>query len=591
MQSLIVLGIFLLAMALLASNRVRIDLIGLIVLLSLGLTRSLPLSILFSGFSSEAVILIAGMLALGEGLVASGVTDWLARFLQRIGGSGEKRLSTVLMITAAFPSAFISDVGLVGMFIPVVKTLHQRIQVPVQKLLMPLAVAATLGGLLTMVGSAGNIVGNQALKTAGYAPISIFGITPLGLALLLVGIGFMVTLGRFLIPQRSETPLIDNADSLREYMSEVKVLADSPLIGKTLDTIKVFTEKGLTVTRIVRNGRVMPAHSQSRLQADDILLVLGDVDRLLNSDDQKWGMVLAADPPADSQEPSEVVVAELLLGHRAPWVGRTVIQLHLRHRYGITVLGLYRDGELVYQRLTDIRLRVGDILLVQGSPENLAALQNLHGIISLNEPIQRVPTRRYGLWLAPTILLGSLLLAALNIIDIKLAIVLGIVLMAITGILQISDAYRAIEWRIVVFVAGMIPLGTALIRTGITQKMVSALIMVNHMLGNHPTWMIAMLFMIAAILTQVLSNIATVLVLAPVAAQLARPLHVLPDPFVMAVMVAVSASPLTPLANKVDLLIMGPGGFKYGDFLRLGIPLTVLFAAVATWLIPIFFPF
>ncbi|WP_202899980.1 SLC13 family permease [Sulfobacillus thermosulfidooxidans] len=591
MQSFIVLGIFLLAMALLASNRVRIDLIGLIVLLSLGLTDSLPPSILFSGFSSEAVILIAGMLALGEGLVASGVTDWLARFLQRIGGSGEGRLSTVLMITAALPSAFISDVGLVGMFIPVVKALHQRIQVPVQKLLMPLAVAATLGGLLTMVGSAGNIIGNQALKTAGYAPISIFGITPLGVAFLLVGIGFMVSLGRFLIPKRSETPLIDNADSLRQYMSEVKLLADSPLIGKTLDTIKVFTEKGLTVTRIVRHGRVMPAHSQSRLQADDILLVLGDVDRLLNSDDQKWGMVLAADHPTESQEPSEVVVAELLLGHRAPWVGRTVIQLHLRHRYGITVLGLYRDGELVYQRLSDIRLRVGDILLVQGSPENLAALQNLHGIISLNEPIQRVPTRRYGLWLAPAILLGSLLLAALNIIDIKLAIVLGIVLMAITGILQISDAYRAIEWRIVVFVAGMIPLGTALIRTGITQKMVSALTVVNHILGNHHTWMIAMLFLIAAMLTQVLSNIATVLVLAPVAAGLARPLHVLPDPLVMAVMVAVSASPLTPLANKVDLLIMGPGGFKYGDFLRLGIPLTVLFAAVATWLIPIFFPF
>ncbi|MCY0908159.1 MAG: SLC13 family permease [Sulfobacillus thermotolerans] len=592
MQTNIVLSIFVIAMILLASNRVRIDLIGLIVLLGLGLTGVVPSSQLFDGFSSEAAILIAGMLALGEGLVASGVTEALANFVRKMGQGHERRLAIVLMIVSALPSAFISDVGLVGMFIPVVRSLTRRVQIPASRLLMPLGIAATFGGLLTMVGSAGNIVGNQALVTAGYRPLGIFGITPLGFLLLLSGVAFMTTIGRILLPKTppSTTMLLDADEGhLRQFVSELKILPDSPLIGKSLDQVHFFSDHGITILRRIHDEQIMTVNGKTILAPNDILLVLGDVDQLLESDSVQWGVGIAGESTTLSLK-EHVDVVELLLGHRAPWLGRTVVQLNLRQRYGISVLGIYRDGQLLLQRLATVRLRTGDILLVQGAPESVAALRGLHGLIPLNAPITRRAQPSYRLWLSPAILLGSLLLAAFGVMGLRLAIVLGVALMAGTGILSLSNAYNAIEWRIVVFVAGMIPLGSALISTGITHHMVHALALWKSV-ALHPVLMIAVLFVIAAILTQVLSNIATVLVMAPVAAELAKTLHLLPYPFVMAVIVAVSVSPLTPLANKVDLLIMGPGGFRYGDFLRLGIPLSLVMGIVTTLLIPIFFPF
>lgn len=269
-------------MGLLASNRVRIDVIGLTVLGLLGVTRVVSTSTLFSGFSSEAVILIAGMLALGEALVSSGTTAKLGQFMKKVGGKGANRLSTVLMSVSAVPSAFISDVGLVGMFIPVVKDLHQRTKVPVRRLLMPLAVGATLGGLLTMVGSAGNIVANTALTSSGFPPLSLFAITPLALLILVVGTLFMRFLGRFLLTSKKTglVPLESQNEVLREYVTELTVAEDSPLVGKSLGETSLFKEHGITVVRLLRQGQSLTVNSSLIFEAGDSLLVLGDVNAI-----------------------------------------------------------------------------------------------------------------------------------------------------------------------------------------------------------------------------------------------------------------------------------------------------------------------
>ncbi len=589
----IVLAIFLVAMGLLVSNRVRIDIIGLIVLTLLGLTQSVPVRSLFLGFASEAAIVIAGMLAIGEALVVSGVTHRLGIWLKRIGGTHEGRLTVVLMAMAAIPSAFISDVGLVGIFIPVVRDLHQQTKIPGRRLLMPLGIAATLGGLLTMVGSVGNIVGNTALVAAGDAPLSLFAITPLALVLLGIGILFMIIVGRKLIAtSNGVVPLDEHNESLRKYFSQLTVGHDSALIGKQLNDVKDFADSGISVVEVIRDNQGLSIHGNLTFQAGDVLLVLGEMDALVSSLHERLGLVSPADEVSDDakKDPSTpIALTEILIGHRSAWVGRTVVQLNLRQRTGLSVLGLYRDGRLVYREVSAIAFRVGDVLLVQGARQEISALERYHGLMPLNAPITHTPSKRYGVWLAPLIVLGSLLLAAVNIVGIELAIAVAIVLLAVTGILDLSDAYHAIEWRIVIFVAGMIPLSTALIQSGITATMAKALITVAH---HRPDWMlVAMLFGLAAILTQVISNIATVLVLGPVAAGLAKGIHLHPDPLVMAVIVAVSASPLSPLANKVDLLIMGPGGYKYGDFLRLGVPFTIVMGVVSTVMIPLFFAF
>lgn len=581
-------------MGLLASNRVRIDVVGLIVMALLGITHVVTVSTLFSGFSSEAVILIAGMLALGEALVVSGTTGWLGRLMEKIGGKGANRLSTILMSISSIPSAFISDVGLVGMFIPVVRDLHQRTEVPVRRLLMPLAVGATLGGLLTMVGSAGNIVANTALQSAGFKPIALFGVTPLAVCILVVGVLFMTIFGRYLLPNPHGTtvPLESHADALREYVTELTLSKDSKLIGKTLGDSEIFRDQGITVVRVLRGKESYPAKQSLTFEPHDSLLVLGDVEAITSQDHSQYGLNVAGETEetAKARAQGSEKIVEILIGHRSHWTSKTVVQLNLRRRWGLSVLGLYREGQLVYRHLATISLRVGDILLVQGSSDDIPALHREHGVILLSEPEVRAPSRPYGVYLAPIILLGALLLAAFNVLPIQIAIVAGLLLMILTKILDPGDAYRAIEWRIIVFVAGMIPLSTALIRTGITEDMVHGLRAVSHLASGH-WFMILILFVAAALLTQILSNIATVLVLGPVAAELARQIGVHPYPLVIAVMVAVSASPLTPLANKVDLLIMGPGGYRYGDFLRLGIPFTALMALVSMALIPLFFPF
>ncbi len=589
----IVLAIFLVAMGLLVSNRVRIDIIGLLVLTLLGVTQSVPVGSLFLGFASKAVIVIAGMLAIGEALVASGVTHRLGIWLQRIGGVHERRLTVVLMAVAAIPSAFISDVGLVGIFIPVVRDLHQQTKIPSRQLLMPLAIAATLGGLLTMVGSVGNIVGNAALVVAGDAPLPLFAITPLALVLLGVGILFMNVVGRKLVTTSNDVvPLDEHNESLRKYFSQLTVGDDSLLIGKHLNDVKAFADGGISVVEVIRHEQGLSIKGDLTFQAGDILLILGDMDALVSSENEHLGLVSpAATFPDESKKdpPTPIALTEVLIGHRSSWVGRTVVQLNLRHRTGLSVLGLYRDGRLVYRKVSAIAFRVGDVLLVQGTPQEISILERYQGIMPLNTPITHIPTKRYGVWLAPVIVVGSLLLAAANILGIELAIAVAIVLLAGTGILELSDAYHAIEWRIVIFVAGMIPLSTALIRSGITATMAKALITVAQ---NRPDWiMVAMLFGLSAILTQIISNIATVLVLGPVAAGLAKGMHMHPDPLVMAVILAVSTSPLSPLANKVDLLIMGPGGYKYGDFLRLGLPFTAVMGVLSTVMIPLFFAF
>ena len=586
----VVLAIFGLAMVLLASNRIRIDVIGLFILVALGLTHAVSNTTLFGGFSSQPVLVIAGMLAMGEGLVRSGLTTRMARWIHQWGGTSESRLGATLMVMAGLPSAFISDVGLVGLFIPVVKAIHQRSPVPVRNLLLPLAVAAALGGLLTMVGSAGNIVANQALMQAGDSALGIFAITPLAIILLVIGVVFMVVIGRRLIRPGS-APLESDGAALHAFVSEVRVLPHSLLVGHSLNQSGVFSDAGLTVAQIYRNNVRLAASSETVIAANDTLVVVGPLQSILDSGNPHVGLQLLGDTEngPNLRASGEITVVELLIGHRSRWAGKSLVDLDVRHRWGIGVLGLYRQGQFVHQHVARVSLRVGDILLAEGNVAQVATLAKEQGLIVLNAPTVTPLARPYQMWAAPVVLLASLLLAAFGVLDLRLAIALGILALTALKILPLSEAYRAIEWRILVFVAGMLPLGQALIDTGVTQKMVmwlSAFARVVH----SGYGMLALLFIIAALLTQVLSNIATVVVLAPVAIGVAHHLQWAVDPFVLAVIIAVSAAPLTPLANKVDLLVMGPGGYTYGDFLRVGWPLSLVMLMATMWVVPVFFP-
>ena len=602
-----VLGTLLLALLLLGSGAVPIDVVGMLVLVLTGLSGAVPAGQLFAGFGSEAVIVIAGMLALGEALVVTGVTQRLVAYAARVGG-GERRLSLVLMLLAALPSGFISDVGLVGIMMPVVLGLRRRLGIQAGRLLLPVAAAAMLGGLITMVGSASTIVGNQVLGQSGHAPLGVFAITPIGLLFVVVGLAY-TAVARTLVPVR-EAGQRDWAEVVaKEYTAELRLDDDSPLAGKAIEEVTTFADHDLVVVRRVRGGHGRRARPGMRLEAGDGLIVVGPRDGVTGLAGADVGVHLSADADAASQAEAgggqtprrqaraaereredEPLVAEAVVGPYSDLRGRTLAQADLRRRTGVSVLAVLRRGTPHFNRMAQMRILAGDGLLLEGGEAELEALCSRRGLVLLAEP---EPRGRAGAGMAVVAvgaLAAALALAALGVLPITLAIALAVTAVAAAGVLTPDQIYQAMDWRILVFVAGMLPLGRAMVATGITSHLAGYLLAVARAAGSNPHIVVALLFVLAAALTQALSNVATVIVVAPVASAIAQAAHLSPVPLIMTVVVAVAAAPLTPLASKVYLLVMGPGGYRYGDLARYGLPLTVMLGALTVVAVPALFP-
>lgn len=602
-----VLGTLLLALLLLGSGAVPIDVVGMLVLVLTGLSGAVPAGQLFAGFGSEAVIVIAGMLALGEALVVTGVTQRLVAYAARVGG-GERRLSLVLMLLAALPSGFISDVGLVGIMMPVVLGLRRRLGIQAGRLLLPVAAAAMLGGLITMVGSASTIVGNQVLGQSGHAPLGVFAITPIGLLFVVVGLAY-TAVARTLVPVR-EAGQRDWAEVVaKEYTAELRLDDDSPLAGKAIEEVTTFADHDLVVVRRVRGGHGRRARPGMRLEAGDGLIVVGPRDGVTGLAGADVGVHLSADADAASQAEAgggqtprrqaraaereredEPLVAEAVVGPYSDLRGRTLAQADLRRRTGVSVLAVLRRGTPHFNRMAQMRILAGDGLLLEGGEAELEALCSRRGLVLLAEP---EPRGRAGAGMAVVAvgaLAAALALAALGVLPITLAIALAVTAVAAAGVLTPDQIYQAMDWRILVFVAGMLPLGRAMVATGITSHLAGYLLAVARAAGSNPHIVVALLFVLAATLTQALSNVATVIVVAPVASAIAQAAHLSPVPLIMTVVVAVAAAPLTPLASKVYLLVMGPGGYRYGDLARYGLPLTVMLGALTVVAVPALFP-
>ncbi|MCY0884446.1 MAG: SLC13 family permease [Firmicutes bacterium] len=587
----IALGLLALTMVLLASNRVRIDLVGLLVLVLAGLSGLVPASRLYAGFSSEAVVLIGAMLAVGEGLRRSGVTDALARWLEGLGRRRPHLLRLALLALPPLPSAFISDVGLMAILLPTAMRLREGLDLPPGRTLMPLAIAIALGGLLTMVGSAGNILANAALGAAGLPQIGLFAITPLGLLLTILGLGFLLLAGQRWLPAGATGEFVSDYGAVKEFLSEIRVLPGSPLAGRPLAAVPYFRQHHVTIVRILRGDHTVVAPGgDTVLQAGDRLLVHGSREAVLTlTDSQGLEAVRDRDPATRRLREGEAQVVEAVVPSGSRLTGRTLRAFDFRTRYGATVLAIYRQGSTLTRTLGDIRLQAGDILLLEGPPAAIRRL-DLERVLVVLGPAphaEAVPAWKGGLAVALlAVLLGA---AAAGLLPVTLAATLVVTGMVLAGIVSLGQIYRAVDWRILLLVGGLTPLGTALVDSGLTARAVHALVAALSPYG--PLAVTAAFFWLAALLTQVISNVATALVLSPVAIGVARLNHWSPDPLLMAMVVALSAAPLTPLANKVFLMTMTPGGYRYADYLRVGLPLTLLVFAASLWLIPVFFPF
>ncbi|MGD8604525.1 MAG: SLC13 family permease [Anaerolineales bacterium] len=583
------LGIIASALVLFATEKLRVDVVAIMVLITIGVLKLIPGDELFSGFSNHAVITVWAVYMVSGGMFQTGVADMMGNAILRVAGDSEPRLVAVIMLTVGVLSAFINNVGATAMLLPAVVGIARRTKVPVSKLLIPLAFASLLGGGMTLIGTPANILASGILTERGLVSFDFFEFTPLGLSLLAVGILYMVLLGRHLLPIRAGTGGPDEEYLLREYVSHVAIPASSQLAGSTLLEAGLGRDHDLTVLGITRQDGSQPRIDRNtRLLTGDELVVEGNAEDLMKACNE-LGLVLQErrDLDVDTIQPGQVKLIEATLAPQARIVDQPLKDVRFRDKYGFTALAISRHGEVITRRLRDIPLKFGDALLLQGPQHRIPQLQQSQDFLVL-EPVEINTLRRRKAPLAVGALLAAIGLTLFGGFDISLAMVIAAIIMILTGALTIDEAYASVDWRTVFLVAGMLPLGLAMEATG------TARFLANIMLDTFGPWgpiaTLAGVYLLAALVTQPMSNAAAVVLIVPIALDTAAGVGADYKAFTVAVVVGAATSFLSPVGHKANVLVFGPGGYKFTDYTRVGFILTLLLLAVSLILIPALWP-
>lgn len=774
----IVFAITALAILLFITEWIRVDVVALLVLVSLALTNLVTPAEAISGFSNPAVVTVWAVLILSAALSRTGVAGLVGHRVLRLAGNSEIRLLAVIMLTVAILSGFMNDIGVATLFLPVVIDIARRMKLPPSKFLIPLAFAALLGGLTTLIGTPPNILISESLRQAGLEPFQMFDYAPVGIVVMLAGVVFMLLIGRHLLPKRDIARELsgsgyddhDRLFDLRERMGTIHLPADSALAGKnlsqsrlgsalglnviavihddqtnlapgpqvtlhpgdkllvegrldqladlhgrhqlTLEDEEVSVEKlvsaeielvevsipsnstligetlrqvdfrqkfgaivlsirrgeismrtsletiplkqddvllvqgtrpqietlrqdtnfsvsipqsaevynleerlmvvglpedsslvgksltdsrlgdafGLGVMGIVRDGKtiLMPS-PQEKLMAGDTLLVKGKQEDLLTLEGLQ-GLEIDSDAPPElvELESEDVGLIETILSPYATIAGKTLRELHFRAKYGLSVLAIWREGQAFRSNLRDISLRFGDALLLYGPRDKFKMLGSEPDFLVLTEEAQEAPRRNKTL-ISVLIMVAVLLPVILGWLDIAIAAVAGVILMILTGCLTIDEAHRSIQWKAIFLIAGMLPLGIALQKTGAASFLAQEMVRLVGSWG--PVAVMAGLFILAAVASQVMPNPAVAVLLAPIALNTANDLGISPFPLLMAIAVSASAAFLSPVGHSANILVMGPGGYRFSDYIKVGLPLTLVVLVVVVLVMPIFWPF
>lgn len=580
---LVLLGLLIILFAL---DVVPMDVLALALLSVLLLLRLVKPEAAFAGFGSDTVMMIAGLFVMTEALVRTGVVDGMGRLLQRYGSSSGYVMAVLIMIAVAVLSAFISNTAATAVFVPAVLALAKRANLSPSKLLMPLAFASILTSSVTLISTSTNIVISGLLVTKGMAPMGMFELAPVGIPITIVGLLYMFTLGMKLLPDRHEESLEEDYH-LRDYLTEVVVLPDSPLVGKTLAEISRELDLDWVPLSILREElKIIPRRRQV-LQAGDVLLVEAKADEIIRIKDTA-GLEIRADVklPEDPFNRAETQLVEALVMPGSEMRGRTLRGLQFYDRFGLAVLAINRRGVTLRTKLSQVVLRVGDVLLLQGRSEDLqrfTAEGSLTLLSDISERRPRSPKAKYAL-LIFTVAIG---LGTFKILPFAAAAVIGAFLMISIRAITPEESYRAIEWRIIVLIGAMIAFGTAMDQSGTAHFLAQKIVGVAGSYG--PTAVLGAFFVLTVLLTQPMSNQAAALVLLPVALETANSLHLNPRTFAMMIAVAASCSYLTPLEPSC-VLVYGPGRYKFADFFKVGALLTVLIFVVSMLLVPMVWP-
>ena len=546
------------------------------------------------GLSNKAVVTVGAMLVLGHALVKTGVLAAAADRLANATGSRAWLAMGLVLVVASVLSGFLSNTAVVAIFIPLLIDLCRRFHLSPSKFMLPLSYVSIAGGTLTVIGTSTNLLVSAIAEENGLEPFGMFEFSSLGIVLMFAGLVYVLVASPYLLPTRSTPEALTRQYDMRHYLTEVQVSATSELVGNTIEESSINREYDITVIAVHRGvDHVTENLRHLRIREEDVLVVRGSADCLTRFTSTKGVAPLSDARLSDAKifEEGQFLV-EAIIGRNSRLIGRTLEEIDFRQRIGAFVLAIRRGGEILHDKIARTRLQFADDLLLVAPEDRLARLRHTEDLI-ITSRVEVSTTLGGTNWAILVILPTVVILAALGVVDILKGAIVGCILLLALRAMRPDEAYRAVDWSVLFLIAAFVPVGTAMQTTGTAAFLAQGILRVQSINPDvfTPLVILSVLYLLTSLLTQTISNNATAILMAPIAIQLAIELGVDARPFLIAVTFAASAGLMTPYGYQTNLMVMGPGGYRFMDFVRFGGPLTIVFWVLASLLIPTIWSF
>ncbi|MGV3640888.1 MAG: SLC13 family permease [Adhaeribacter sp.] len=584
MEITLVLTLLVIAIILFATEKISVDIVTLLMLIVLSATRIISPQEAFAGFSSDFIVILASIFIITAALEETGILDFLIARLLQVASRGQHVLLFLVMLIPGAVSSFMNNTTVTAMFVSPLVGVSRKLKISSSKLLMPLAYASILGGTCTLIGTSTNVAVSGYIDQAGYEPVGMFEITPIGLVIFAVGILYMMTIGRRMLPAYQDTALMEEY-KMHKYITEVRVLDDSPLVDQLVYASDLNRMRFKTLNIIRGKEKFLPDY-RTRIQAGDILLVESEKEELIQIREKKGVEIVADVELEEALQSADIRLAEILITAQSNLIRHSIREIDFRRRFGLVVLAVARQGETLRTQIGEVRLKLGDILLVQGTRERLSEARANQHMALLDEFTPVLFKKQKGLITLGTFVL-AIILGSFGILPLSISFLAAAVVSILFKCISTEKAYEAIDWRLLILIGGMTAFGTAMENSGAAKFLASGIVDLLEPFGK--MGVLAGFIFLTVFLTQPMSNAAAALVIVPVALQTAITLDANPRTFAIGIMLAASVSLVTPFEPSC-ILVYGPGHYRFSDFLKVGSGLTLILVLLILFLLPLFWP-
>lgn len=594
-EGITVVIILVVAMVMFITEVLPVDLVAVMIIVALVVTGVLTPEESVQGFSNIATVTVAAMFILSFALLKTGFVNNLVPRMAVFFRFNPKFGMGIMMSVVALMSGFINNTPIVAIFIPLVIKASARARVNAVKFLIPLSYASMFGGVCTLIGTSTNVLVSGMAVQSGVEPLKMFQMTPMGLIFLITGLFYMIMVGGKLLPVRNYKENFTDRFNMRTYLAEIVILPGSLFANKTINESALIEQLDITIISIQRNNQFLEMPSDNLvLKANDVVKIHCDTEKIKELKEE-IGIRLTSDDDLDDRDISgaQTSLAEILIGRNPQLRGKTIQEIGFKNSFGAVVLALKHRGEILHEKLNKIKLRTGDILLVEVSKERLEDYKKMEATdqlpFSLLTEIELPAIKKHKIITVVSVLAAVVLVATLEILSIMTASIIGVIILVVSKCISLEEAYEAVEWKVIFLLAGAISLGIAMEKSGVA--MVISQIIVDTFGQWGPVAIISALYLTTSLLTEVMSNNASAALLVPVALSIADSMGLSPLPFLMTITFAASTSFMTPIGYQTNTMVYSAGQYRFVDFVKVGGPLNLLFWIIATLLIPVFYPF